>query len=531
MTANTWVEFDVTPLVDGDGTVSINLTQTSSDAISVPFPGGTDPALRPQLVVTYSGNPPPAAPPTVSATPAGGNYTASQSVTLSASEPATIRYTTDGTDPTATSAIYASPVLVTASTTLKFFAVTPDGRNSGIVTETYTIDSVVTATFAPDADARVEAANPAVNYGAATSLVVDSSPLTESYLRFDVSGLTGAVHNAVLRLYMFNATVNGPAVYSAANTWTETGINWNNRPPRTGTGVDDKGELNTTNVWVEFNVTSLIGGNGTFTLALATTSSDAASFYAKESGNTTLRPQLVVTAAQGTPPVVSAAPAGGSFGGPVDVTLNASEPATIHYTTNGTDPTPTSAIYTGPIHLVQTTTVKFIGIDAGGATSPVATETYTIAGDFSPPATAIDSAPADPTNLTSATFTFSSDEPGSSFQCALDGPTFSGCTTPQTYQGLTPGSHGFQVRATDPAGNVDPTPAGTTWTIDQTPPTVTGVTPTDGATGVGVAATVDAVFSEDMNPTTLSGVTVRLTPKAAAPPSRPPSPTTVRRGP
>ena len=445
---NAWAEFDVTPLVAGDGTVNFDLTQPSSDAIWFHSREATDPALRPQLVVTYSGTPPPPGPPTVSATPAGGTFTTSQSVTLVASEPATIRYTTDGTAPTATSAVYSSPIPVTASATLKFFAVTPDGRNSGIVTETYTINTVVTAAYSPAADARVEAANPGVNFGTATSLIVDSSPLTESYLRFDVSGLTGDVQNAVLRLYVFNDTVNGPAVYSAANTWTETGITWNNRPLRTGTGVDDKGPM-PVNAWVEFNVTPLISGNGTFTLALATTSSDAASFYPKEWSDATLRPQLVVTSVQGTPPVVSAAPAGGNFSGPVDVTLSASEPAAIYYTTNGTDPTATSPIYDGPIHLVRTTTLTFIGIDSGGATSPVGAETYTIAGDFSPPATSIDSAPADRTNLTSATFTFSSDEAGSSFECALDGAAFTACSTPQTYQGLGPGSHGFQVRATD----------------------------------------------------------------------------------
>ena len=138
MPVNAWAEFDVTPLVAGDGTVNFDLTQPSSDAIWFHSREATDPALRPQLVVTYSGTPPPPGPPTVSATPAGGTYTTSQSVTLVASEPATIRYTTDGTAPTATSAVYSSPIPVTASATLKFFAVTPDGRNSGIVTETYT---------------------------------------------------------------------------------------------------------------------------------------------------------------------------------------------------------------------------------------------------------------------------------------------------------------------------------------------------------------------------------------------------------
>ncbi len=514
---NTWAEFDVTPLVSGDGTVSFNLGRTSSDAIWFNSREVTDPALRPQLVVTFTGTPPPPVPPTVAATPPGGTYTTAQSVTLTASEPATIRYTTDGSDPTASSAVYTAPLALTASTTLKFFAVTPDGRNSGIVTEAYTIQLPATVSFAPAADARVEAGHATVNYGTATSLVVDSSPQTESYLRFDVSGLTSAVQTATLRLFVFNDTSNGPAVYTADNTWTETGITWNNRPPRSLNGVDDKGAL-PVNAWADFDVTPLISGNGTFTLVLATSSSDAASFYAKEWTDATLRPQLVVTSAPGVAPTVSATPAGGTFSTPVDVTLSASKPATIHYTIDGSNPTPSSPTYAGPIHLIQSTTLKFIGIDSAGATSAVATETYTINADFTPPATTIASGPADPTNLASATFTFSSDEPGSTFACALDGAAFTTCSSPKTYSGLTAGSHMFQVRAIDLAGNVDPTPAATTWTIDLTAPTVTSVAPAAGATGVDPTATVSAVFSEDMNPVTLSGSTVRLVPQGSGSP-------------
>ncbi|HET9324387.1 MAG TPA: hypothetical protein VFO03_10955, partial [Gaiellaceae bacterium] len=92
--------------------------------------------------------------------------------------------------------------------------------------------------------------------------------------------------------------------------------------------------------------------------------------------------------------------------------------------------------------------------------------------DGTPPDTTITSlGPPSPTNQTSASFTFSSNEPGSTFQCRLDGAAFAACTSPQAYPGpLAAGSHTFEVRATDPAGNVDGTPASRTWTIDTTPP-------------------------------------------------------------
>ncbi|MBC7877201.1 MAG: ExeM/NucH family extracellular endonuclease [Anaerolineales bacterium] len=93
------------------------------------------------------------------------------------------------------------------------------------------------------------------------------------------------------------------------------------------------------------------------------------------------------------------------------------------------------------------------------------------------PNTIIDSSPSDPSNSSSASFTFSGTDTGgsgvASFECDLDGGGFSACTTPQNYSGLSDGSHTFQVRAIDGAGNVDPTPASFTWNIDATSPAVT----------------------------------------------------------
>jgi hypothetical protein len=88
--------------------------------------------------------------------------------------------------------------------------------------------------------------------------------------------------------------------------------------------------------------------------------------------------------------------------------------------------------------------------------------------DNIPPETGIDSGPSGTVNATSASFDFSSTEPDSAFECALDGAAFSRCTSPQNYTGLSDGSHTFQVRAIDAAGNTDTTPATRTWTVDTT---------------------------------------------------------------
>jgi len=98
--------------------------------------------------------------------------------------------------------------------------------------------------------------------------------------------------------------------------------------------------------------------------------------------------------------------------------------------------------------------------------------------DAVPPDTTITGNPTNPSNSTSATFTFTGSDnvtPAGNltFQCQLDNGGFSACTSPRTYTGLAAGSHTFQVRAIDGANNTDPTPASYTWTVDATGPNTT----------------------------------------------------------
>ena len=87
--------------------------------------------------------------------------------------------------------------------------------------------------------------------------------------------------------------------------------------------------------------------------------------------------------------------------------------------------------------------------------------------DVTPPETTITAGPAGSTASTTAQFDFVSNEAGT-LDCSLDGAAFSPCASPAVYAGLATGSHTFQVRATDSAGNVDPTPATRTWTVTDT---------------------------------------------------------------
>jgi large repetitive protein len=90
--------------------------------------------------------------------------------------------------------------------------------------------------------------------------------------------------------------------------------------------------------------------------------------------------------------------------------------------------------------------------------------------DTTAPETTIVSGPSDTVSSTSASFSFSSSEAGSTFQCSLDGASFAGCTSPKSYSSLSQGSHTFRVRATDKAGNVDASPASRSWFVDTVVP-------------------------------------------------------------
>jgi PASTA domain/Bacterial Ig-like domain len=125
---------------------------------------------------------------------------------------------------------------------------------------------------------------------------------------------------------------------------------------------------------------------------------------------------------------------------------------------------------------------------AGNASSWSAGNLFTL--DTTPPDTTIGSSPATPTNVTGASFSFSSTEGSSTYRCSLDGAAFSGCSSPASYSGLADAAHTFQVEAIDQAGNTDPSPASYTWTVDTVPPDTT-VGPTKPA---AVAISSTAVF-------------------------------------
>jgi alpha-tubulin suppressor-like RCC1 family protein len=205
----------------------------------------------------------------------------------------------------------------------------------------YTKDSLpltisITATVSANADAHVKQVAPTSNFGAATTMEVlnTSGDNRISYLKFllpNVSFVTGVK----LQIYGYtsgSATV-GTAAYSVADTnWTETGVNWNNRPA-VGAALSST-NINKTAATYLLDVTSfvkseLMAGRQCISLALTnpTSSSRYVIINSKESGANV--PQLILENTNLPPTVAITAPGNNSL---------FYTPGTILISANATDP-------------------------------------------------------------------------------------------------------------------------------------------------------------------------------------------------
>ena len=297
---NSWVEYDVTSFVTSNGTYSFGLAGTSSDGVD--FRSREAATERPELVVTTGApdtqkpTPPPGLDATVMSAsrvdlswqPAGDNVgVTGYRIFRNGTQIASVGVTTAYSDTT-----------VSANTAYSYEVRAVDA--AGNVSDPSnaapaTTPPVATVlTLSPEADARTQEANPTTNYGTAYLRANGGTESdVETFLRFTVTGApAGTVQSAKLRLYNYNGTADGPAVYTTNTSWSETTLNWNTRPARTSAASGDKGAI-PVNTWVEYDVTAFVTGNGTYSFTLATTSNDGIDFYNREAA--TLRPELVVT--------------------------------------------------------------------------------------------------------------------------------------------------------------------------------------------------------------------------------------------
>jgi hypothetical protein len=121
---------------------------------------------------------------------------------------------------------------------------------------------------------------------------VDASPVVNSYLKFNVQGLTSSIASAKLRIYANSSSLAGVKAYGVSNTsWVENTINYSNAPAPGSQG----GAIGsfTGGTWITIDITPLITGNGTFSVALTGVDGTAISLASRESGANA--PQLIIT--------------------------------------------------------------------------------------------------------------------------------------------------------------------------------------------------------------------------------------------
>jgi hypothetical protein len=89
---------------------------------------------------------------------------------------------------------------------------------------------------------------------------------------------------------------------------------------------------------------------------------------------------------------------------------------------------------------------------AGNISTTAASRTWSVDATGPPKPTIL--GPNNKSDSTAATFTITDTEAGVTFQCSLDGSPYTACTSPKTYTLLSSGTHVFDARAVDAAGNI-----------------------------------------------------------------------------
>lgn len=150
--------------------------------------------------------------------------------------------------------------------------------------------------FAPAADTFVDQSQAGTNFGGRAALRTDPSPVTRSYIRFNVANLNGAVTRATLRILPKASSAAGVAVHGVAGAWGEKTVTFATAPAP-GPAVASSGGL-TAGTWTAVDVTALVPGNGAVNLALTAAAGPAVGYPSREASSG--RAQLVVETDGGT---------------------------------------------------------------------------------------------------------------------------------------------------------------------------------------------------------------------------------------
>jgi len=322
-------------------------------------------------------------------TPAAGSYTGTQSVSIiDATADAVIYYTTDGSAPTAGSKVYSSPISVSASTTLQALASAVGHTSSRPAKAAYVI--------LPQ-----QAAAPAFSLaggtyaGPQTVTITDATDGAAIYYSTD-----GTQPTANSTLYSKTITINSTGTLAAiaaaaglansnvtSSTYTiqppPASLPAFNPVPGSYTGKQTVALSDATagaKIYYTTDGSKPSTASALYTKPLTVSLTQTISAVAVAAGfanSAVASGTYSINTPQLSSPVFSPAP--GTYTTSQTVTLSdANAAATIYYTTDGTVPTTSSALYVGPVTVNANETLTAIAVLSGYATSAPVTGTYKI---------------------------------------------------------------------------------------------------------------------------------------------------------
>jgi N-acetylneuraminic acid mutarotase len=361
------------------GAISVSASETI-EAIAVASGFSNSAAASAAYII----NLPAAATPMIS--PAAGTYTSAQSVTVTDSTAgATVYYTTNGTTPTASSSVYSGAISVSATETVEAIAVVSGFSNSAVASAAYTIN--------------LPAATPVISPAAGTYTSVQSVTITDATagatVYYTTNGTTPTAASAVYggaisvsatetveaiavaggfsnsavasAAYTINLPAATPVISPAAGTYTSA---------QSVTITDSTAGAT---VYYTTNGTTPTAASAVYGGAISVSASETIEAIAVAGGfsNSAVASAAYTINLPAATPVIS--PAAGTYTSAQSVTITDSTAgATIYYTTNGTTPTASSAVYGGAISVSTTETIEAIAVATGFTTSAVATADYVV---------------------------------------------------------------------------------------------------------------------------------------------------------
>jgi hypothetical protein len=321
-------------------------------------------------------------PPVVNVSTAGGMYNQAQYIELISDKPAIIYYTTNGSTPNSDSTQYTTPIFINTDTTLKYFAVDEATNVSSVVTVNYTFDFVIptitnnvsSGTYNTEQNVSLSASEPSTIY-----YTIDGNEPTSASTVYTTPIVVNT--DTTLKYFAIDAVGNSSVVYTVPYTFDY------DAPivtPSSSSGLYNVA-LNVAlsaneaaTIYYTINGTEPTTASNVYSTPIFINSDTTLKYFAIDAGTNSSTVQTMNYTFDFAAPTIVPSIYGGTYNNAQSISLSASEPSTIYYTIDGSEPTTNSPIYFTPINIDADTTLKYFAIDSIGNISNVVTQSYVI---------------------------------------------------------------------------------------------------------------------------------------------------------